>query len=94
MKYRLYILSALLFGLLSVCIQAAEQIDQSKMCQVSNDDQARECVPGELVYYSSNVYGNELDFAAVHCDFNFQVMHTNGNVICVYSNKRLSVLVE
>lgn len=61
----------------------------------SNNDEAKKCKAGELAMFSPQVWGSEqlpLNVAAVYCDFNHEVMYTNAGVICVFTDKRLSLL--
>ncbi|HBG92758.1 MAG: hypothetical protein A3J81_02655 [Nitrospirae bacterium RIFOXYB2_FULL_43_5] len=77
------------------CNQSNPKIDQRKLCQVSDDAGAKQCKAGELVYFAPKVFGNEqlpLNIAAAYCDFNYQVMHTKGGVLCVFTDKRLSLV--
>ena len=97
----------LLVGILSVLLsfvydqsvaewsQSVPKIDQSKLCQVSDDDAAKKCEPGGLIYFAPRFFGNEqlpLSIAAAYCDFNHQIMHTNGGVLCIFTDKRLSLI--
>jgi hypothetical protein len=76
------------------CNQKA-QIDQSKMCMYSTDDEAKQCKSGELSWYSPKRWGSEqlpLSAAVAYCDFNYEVMYNNSGVICVFTDKRLSLV--
>ncbi len=73
----------------------AGEIDQSKICIVSTDQEALECRPGELMYFQPRTWGNEqlaTRIAALYCDFNYRIMHTPASVICVYTNARTYLL--
>ncbi len=90
-KIALLILAALA---LTGCNQKA-QIDQSKMCTFSTDDEAKKCKSGELAWLKPSRWGNEqlpLSAAAAYCDFNYEVMYNNSGVICVFTDKRLSMV--
>lgn len=79
---------------LTGCNQKA-QIDQSKMCMFSTNEEAKQCKAGELAWLKPSSWGNEqlpLSAAAVYCDFNYEVMHNNSGVICVFTDKRLSLV--
>ena len=70
-----------------------EKIDQGKMCVYSNNEDALMCQDGQLSFFKADRWGNEqlpLSVAAAYCDFNYQIMHTNAGVICVFTNKRIS----
>ena len=67
------------------------RIDQSRLCLVSSDEEALKCKPGRLMYFQARRWGNDqlpTNIAAAYCDFNYQVMHTPGSVLCVYTDKR------
>lgn len=71
------------------------QIDQSKMCMFSTDEEAKQCKAGELAWLKPSSWGNEqlpLSAAAAYCDFNYEVMYNNSGVICVFTDKRLSLV--
>jgi hypothetical protein len=71
------------------------QIDQSKMCIVSTDSEAKKCTSGEMILFKPSRWGSEqlpLNIAAAYCDFNYQVMYNNSGVICVFTDKRLSLV--
>ena len=102
MKNKL-LLVGILSGLLSVVYnqsvaessQSAPKIDQGKLCQVLDADAAKKCEPGRLIHFAPRIFGNEqlpLYFAAAYCDFNYQILHTNGGVLCVFTDKRLSLI--
>ncbi|KZY42801.1 MULTISPECIES: hypothetical protein [unclassified Oleiphilus] len=81
-------------GLLAGCKHGAE-VNQSKLCHASSDAEAMQCKAGELMYFAPNFFGNEqlpLNIAGAYCDFNHQVMHTTGGVLCVLTDKRLSLI--
>ena len=76
------------------CNQKA-QIDQSKMCIYSTDEEAKQCKAGEMSWFKPSSWGNEqlpLNVAGVYCDFNYEVMYNNSGVICVFTDKRLSMV--
>ncbi len=86
----------LMFTVLSLagCGQQA-QVDQSKICIYGSDEEAKECTAGEMSWFQPSRWGNEqlpLNVAAVYCDFNYEVMYNNSGVICVFTDKRLSLL--
>jgi hypothetical protein len=69
--------------------------DQANICMVSDDASAMECKPGKLIFFRPDYFGNEqlpLNIAAAYCDFNHQVMHNKSGVICVFTDKRLSLV--
>lgn len=73
------------------CNQKA-QIDQSKMCIYSTDEEAKQCKSGEMSWFKPSRWGNEqlpLNVAGAYCDFNYEVMCNNSGVICVFTDKRL-----
>ena len=70
-------------------------VDQGELCLVGTDEAAKTCKAGELMYFQPSRWGNEqlpLNIAAVYCDFNHPVMHTDAGVICVFTDKRLHLL--
>ena len=81
---------------LAGCYQQANvQVDQSKLCAFSTDVEAKKCKAGELALFSPNTWGNEqlpLNVAAAYCDFNYDVMYNNAGVLCVFTDKRMSLL--
>ena len=92
MKKIIYIVlaSLVLFG----CEQKA-QVDQSKLCIYSSDDEAKQCKAGEMSWFAPSQWGNEqlpLKVAAAYCDFNHEVMYNNSGVICVFTDKRLPLV--
>ena len=79
---------------LAGCNQKA-QIDQSKMCIYSTDEEAKQCKSGEMSWFKPGRWGSEqlpLNVAAAYCDFNYEVMFNNSGVICVFTDKRLSLV--
>lgn len=86
------------FGVLALVLSGCgerAQIDQSKMCLASTDQDAKACKNGELVTFKPSSWGNEqlpLNIAAAYCDFNYEVMYNNSGVICVFTDKRLGLL--
>ena len=92
MKKILFIFSTLF--LLSACNNQTLKVDQSKLCHVQTDEQAKSCNSGELILFQPRSFGNEqlpLMIAAAYCDTNYQIMHTKGAVMCVFTDKRLSL---
>ena len=88
------LLLALSVFALSGCYQNA-QIDQSKLCIASTDEEAKKCTAGELILFKPSHWGNEqlpLNIAAAYCDFNHQVIYNNSGLICTYTDKRLSLV--
>lgn len=79
---------------LAGCDQSS-QVDQSKMCVYSNDIEAKRCKAGEISWYNPSKWGNEqtpLGVAAAYCDFNHSIMFNNAGVLCVFTDKRLSLV--
>lgn len=67
-------------------------INQSEMCVYSTDEEAKKCKPGQMSWFAPERWGNErlpLNVAAAYCDFNYEVMHNNAGVICVFTDERL-----
>jgi len=65
------------------------------MCIISTDSEVKKCKSGELVLFKPSRWGNEqlpLGIAGAYCDFNYQIMHNNSGLICVYTDKRLSLI--
>ena len=88
------LLLALSVFALSGCNQTA-QIDQSKICIASSDEEVKKCTTGELIIFKPSRWGNEqlpLNIAGAYCDFNYQVMYNNSGLICVFTDKRLSLV--
>lgn len=80
--------------MLAGCNQKS-QIDQSKMCIVSTDSEAKKCASGEMILFKPSRWGSEqlpLNIAGAYCDFNYQIMYDNSGVICVFTDKRLSLV--
>ena len=81
--------------LLSACNNQTAKIDQSKLCHVQTDAQAKACPTGELMFFQPSSFGNEqlpVMIAAAYCDSNYQIMHTSGAVMCVFTDKRLTLV--
>lgn len=81
-------------SLLSACGKA-DSIPQDTLCAYSTDEEAKACKPGQLSYFQPSNWGNQqlpLQVAATYCDFNYQVMHTQAGVLCVFTDKRLHLL--
>ncbi len=79
---------------LAGCNQQA-QIDQSKMCIYSTDEEAKQCKTGGMSWFKPGRPGNEqlpLNVAGAYCDFNYEIMFNNSGVICVFTDKRLSLV--
>ena len=78
---------------LAGCNQKA-QIDQSQICIYSTDDEAKLCKAGEMSWFKPGNWGNEqlpLNVAGAYCDFNYEIMYNNSGVICVFTDKRMSL---
>jgi len=76
-------------------VAAVAQFDQSKLCIAENDAEASKCGAGQLMFFRPARWGNEqlpLTAAALYCDFNHQIVQTNGGVVCVFTDKRLYLL--
>ncbi len=76
------------------CNQKA-QVDQSKICIYSTDEEAKQCKAGELSWFKPSRWGNEqlpLNVAGAYCDFNYEIMYNNSGVICVFTDKRMSLV--
>lgn len=70
-------------------------VDQSTMCIYSNDEEAKQCTAGEMSWYKPGSWGNKqlpMSVAAAYCDFNYEVMYNDAGVICVFTDKRLSLV--
>lgn len=101
MKYPLFAASALVL-VLSACQQqtahgfsgnAKTEIDQSKLCYVQSDDDVKKCQPNELVFFAPPTWGSErfsLNMVAWGCNTNYQIIHNNSGVICVFTNQRMN----
>ncbi len=90
-KIALIILTALA---LTGCNQKVH-INQSNMCIYSTDDEAKQCKAGEMSWFKPRHWGNEqlpLNVAGAYCDFNYKVIYNNSGVICVFTDKRLSLV--
>ncbi len=67
------------------------QIDQTSVCVYTDEQQAKLCREGQLAMFQPASFGNEqlpILAAATYCDFNYQIIHTNGAVLCVFTAKR------
>lgn len=95
-KLAIFSLTALVLAGCNLQAQMGQsKIDQSKLCIYSTDEVAAKCKPGELSWFAPSSWGNEqspLIVAAAYCDFNYQVMYNNSGVICVFTDKRLSIV--
>ncbi len=79
---------------LAGCNQKAH-VDQSQLCTYSTDEEAKQCKAGEMSWFKPNQWGNEqlpFNVAAAYCDFNYDVMYSSAGVICVFTDKRLSLV--
>lgn len=48
-----------------------------------------------MSWFKPNQWGNEqlpFNVAAAYCDFNYDVMYSSAGVICVFTDKRLSLV--
>jgi hypothetical protein len=89
------LLIGLIAFILSGCNQGSSTVDQSKMCIYSTDEEAKECKSGELSWFNPNQWGSEqlpLNVAGAYCDFNYPIMSNNSGVICVFTDKRMSLV--
>lgn len=71
--------------------QAKSLIDQTSVCVYSNAQEASRCRDGQLSFFQPPTFGNEqlpLLAAATYCDFNHQIVHTRGGVVCVFTSQR------
>ncbi|MGR5064696.1 lipoprotein [Photobacterium sp. DNB22_13_2] len=92
---RIVIITLAVLALAGCNQQANVQVDQSKLCAFSTDVEAKACKAGELAWFRPSTWGNEqlpLNVAAAYCDFNYDVMYNNAGVLCVFTDKRLSML--
>ncbi|MDE3735354.1 MULTISPECIES: hypothetical protein [Pseudomonas] len=72
-----------------------EPIDQAVLCTYSTDAEAKLCKPGQMSWFKAGKAINQslpLSVAAAYCDFNYQVMYNEAGVICVFTDKRLSLV--
>lgn len=86
---------ALAIGSATLTGCSAGSVDQSNLCIASTDEAAKKCSVGHLFYFQPQQWGNEqlpLNVMAAYCDFNHQIIHTNGGVMCVFTDKRLHLL--
>lgn len=93
MVKRLFLV-ALVAGFSSGCVKE-KSVDQSNICIYSNDEEAKECTPGELSWFNPSSWGNSqlpLSVAAAYCDFNYEVMYNESGVICTFTNERQYLL--
>lgn len=71
--------------------------DQYHLCQTNSYQQALEfCKEGQLVSVLPNRWGNEqfpLLMASVICNFDHNIVHTNGGVVCIFTKKRYENIV-
>lgn len=85
------IASLLLMG----CLQQPK-VDQAKICLYTTNEEAKQCKAGELSWFRppSNMENAQLplNVAGVYCDFNYPLMYNNAGVICVFTDKRFSLL--
>ncbi|CAM4072875.1 hypothetical protein KESI111651_01305 [Kerstersia similis] len=88
------LLAVAAISILSGCGESSK-ISQDNTCLYSSDEEAKACKPGELAYFRPASWGNQqlpLQVAALYCDFNHQIMHTDAGVLCVFTDKRLHLL--
>lgn len=98
--------SALVLGtslLLTGCLPesfAEQEIDQSKICVASSDEQAMQCPEGELFLARLITPSPQqrpfsvLNTAALYCDTNHQITQNAAGVLCVMTHERIDVLTE
>ncbi|MGB9767021.1 MAG: hypothetical protein ACPLXN_06065 [Sulfurihydrogenibium sp.] len=75
----------------------SNKVNNSELCVVNDVDIIPNCKEGNLIAFLPNSWGNEqlpLYFAAIHCDFNHQIIYNNGGVVCVYTAKRNQKLLK
>lgn len=87
------LLAGLCFLPLAGCFKG--EVDQSVLCTYSSDAEARQCKEGELSWFKPTQWNNEqlpLSVAAAYCNFNHEVMYNNAGVICVFTEKRMSLV--
>lgn len=66
---------------------AAPVIDQDALCQTDSYQVASHCKEGGKVGFFPRSFGNEQlpgMFAALNCDLRYQVVATNGAVVCIF----------
>lgn len=72
-----------------------KDIDQSKMCVASTDQQAMNCRDGELILARLNPESakyrayNVLNTVALYCDTNYPIVQNTAGVMCVMTHKRV-----
>jgi hypothetical protein len=79
------------------CNIVEKNIDQSKMCVAGSIEDIKKCKNGELMFYDPSSWGNEKMPIAVigfYCDTNHQVFMNNSGVVCVFTDKRASKLLN
>ncbi|WCD83268.1 hypothetical protein [Pseudomonas sp. TUM22785] len=87
------LLAGLCFLPIAGCFKG--EVDQSSLCTYSSDAEARQCKEGELSWFKPTQWNNEqlpLSVAAAYCNFNHEVMYNNAGVICVFTEKRMSLV--
>lgn len=75
--------------------QKEASIDQAVLCTYSTDAEAKLCKSGQMSWFKAGKAVNQslpLSVAAAYCDFNYQVMYNEAGVICVFTDKRLSLV--
>lgn len=80
------------FALIGYSGQFGSAIDQSSVCLFDSEETAKQCKEGQLSFFQPSTFGNEqlpLIAAASFCDFNHQVIQTNGGVVCVFTGQRM-----
>lgn len=76
---------------------AGPALEQSSLCEFANVVEAVQCRDGQLMFFAPNTWGNDqlpLTAAAVYCDWNHQVIHTKGGVVCVFTSARIRAAAE
>jgi hypothetical protein len=71
---------------------STSSIDQSSVCLFDSEETAKQCKEGQLSFFQPKTFGNEqlpLIVAASYCDFNHQIVQTNGGVVCVFTAQRM-----
>jgi len=64
---------------------------QDKICTFGDLAGASHCKPGELMFFSPDVYGNEslpVTIIAAYCDTNRPVLFNKAGVVCTFTDKR------
>lgn len=77
---------------LTGCARETHDINQSKMCIFSSDQQAKACKSGELAFFSPESWGNSqlpLNVIAAYCNTNQRIEFNKAGVICTFTKMRL-----